>query len=1232
MTTDNVLDSAADGFSQRTMRRFRLTTVLGAAAAALIAVAGLIGYFPELHFLGRIRPNYIPMAPSTAIFFLVLCFAQLGQARKLWQGTGRAVLTGMILLVTTLCSLHFVGSCLGADLVFEKKLFPDAGELGGVPIGHMSPATGAVFVLAGLGTLILLRRRPGTRCAGRLDLCASMLGILTVLAGSTVLLGYLYGTPLMYGSGTVPMAATTAMAFQFLGVALVAGVGPGTYPMRLLVGESTAARLSRALLPLTMAVMVLQCLLSRVAADSTALDDALLLAALLIVSWTIMAGLVARVAHSIGRSIDALNTQLRRGEEQHRVILETAMNGFWQTDAVGRLLEVNEAYCRMSGYTAQELLTKRISDLEADERSEETALRIERIRAQGEERFETRHRRKDGGLFDVEVNVQYRPVDDGRFVVFLQDVTERKRAEQVLHDREEVLRVMTGATHSAFLMMDERGRISFYNPAAEGIFGWTAEEAMGRDLHELLVPVRYRSDYAAYIEQFRLAGEGPAVGGTIELTALRRDGSEFPVEVSLSSVELHGMWHAVGVVRDISERKKSEEELRFRNVLLSTQQETSLDGILVVDEAGTLLSFNQRFVEMWNLSPEVIASRSDETALKSVLVNLEDAEQFLESVRRIYENREASSHDEVCLRGGRIFDRYSSPMCGDKGRYYGRVFYFRDVTEQKSMLNTLQQSEERYRTLFRSSQDAIMTLEPPSWRYTAGNPACVAMFGAANEREFTSCGPWELSPERQPGGQCSSALAAERIESAMREGRLFFEWRHRRLSGEEFPATVLLTRVEIGDHAFLQATVRDITEQKQMEETLRASEEKFRQIVDSMGLGVTLVGTDLRIIEMNRQMRKWFPGVDLNHSPTCHASFNDPPAAERCRTCPAVETFQDGQMHEGTIVLWRTGGARTMKVISSPIHDQSGHVVAAIETIEDVTEKLRMESELAQAQKLESVGRLAAGIAHEINTPTQYVGDNLEFLQMACGNLANLAKVVPAVLAATGDSALPPGLLSEARRLLEMANLHYVTEQVPRALEQSIEGVGRIATIVQAMKEFSHPGMAEKTPVDLNQCILSTATVSRNEWKYVADLVLDLEDGLPQVSCFPGDFNQAILNMIVNAAHAIADVVGEGGEKGTITVSTQQRDAWVEVRIADTGPGIAEEIRGQIFDPFFTTKEVGRGTGQGLAIARHVIVEKHGGSLVVESVAGKGAVFVVRLPLGDSGKDIVSGTTGRMAR
>ena len=208
-------------------------------------------------------------------------------------------------------------------------------------------------------------------------------------------------------------------------------------------------------------------------------------------------------------------------------------------------------------------------------------------------------------------------------------------------------------------------------------------------------------------------------------------------------------------------------------------------------------------------------------------------------------------------------------------------------------------------------------------------------------------------------------------------------------------------------------------------------------------------------------------------------------------------------------------------------------------------------------------------------------------------------------------------LVSDINTFAEDVDLSYLKDEVPSAIKQSLEGVERVASIVLAMKEFSHPGTKEKTSIDINKAIKNTIIVARNEWNYVAEMVTDFDPALPLVLCLPGDFNQVILNIIINAAHAIGDVLGDGSkEKGTITVSTCHDGDCVDIRIKDTGKGIPEECQSRIFDPFFTTKKVGKGTGQGLAIAHSTIVDKHGGSITFETEVGKGTEFVVRLPIG----------------
>ena len=290
------------------------------------------------------------------------------------------------------------------------------------------------------------------------------------------------------------------------------------------------------------------------------------------------------------------------------------------------------------------------------------------------------------------------------------------------------------------------------------------------------------------------------------------------------------------------------------------------------------------------------------------------------------------------------------------------------------------------------------------------------------------------------------------------------------------------------------------------------------------------------------------------------------------------------------------------------------HTSGFILTGADLTDRRSLESELQQAQRLESVGQLAAGIAHEINTPIQYVGDNLRFLRDAFEARQPVLAQYERVRQAACAGEIPAACLAALTEAIESADMEYLKQEIPKAITQSLDGVDRVATIVRAMKEFAHPGRKEKAAADLNKALRNTLIVARNELKYVADVETQLGD-LPLVACHLADMNQVFLNLLINAAHAITEVVKETEKRGKITVRTWQQGDQAMIAISDTGCGIPEAIRSKVFDPFFTTKPVGKGTGQGLAIARSIVVEKHGGSLSFAPNETQGTTFLISVPI-----------------
>jgi len=283
----------------------------------------------------------------------------------------------------------------------------------------------------------------------------------------------------------------------------------------------------------------------------------------------------------------------------------------------------------------------------------------------------------------------------------------------------------------------------------------------------------------------------------------------------------------------------------------------------------------------------------------------------------------------------------------------------------------------------------------------------------------------------------------------------------------------------------------------------------------------------------------------------------------------------------------------------------------------DITDRKKLDIQLQQSQKMEAIGQLAAGIAHEINTPTQFVGDNTRFFQDAYEDLIQIIREYENLIDKAKSEALTADVIAAAEKRIQDMDLAYLEDEIPVALEHTLKGVERITKIVQAMKIFSHPGMITKEPTDVNQEIEKTITITRNEWKYVAEMETDFDVNLPAVPCFRAELNQVILNLIINAAHAIAEAKGNGSaERGRIRIQTYHEDNWAKIRISDSGAGIPREIRSKIFDLFFTTKGPGKGTGQGLAISHSVIVEKHNGTLDLESQEGQGTSFIIGLPLG----------------
>jgi len=406
-----------------------------------------------------------------------------------------------------------------------------------------------------------------------------------------------------------------------------------------------------------------------------------------------------------------------------------------------------------------------------------------------------------------------------------------------------------------------------------------------------------------------------------------------------------------------------------------------------------------------------------------------------------------------------------------------------------------------------------------------------------------------------------------------------------------------------------QGITVDITEDKRVERSIKENHDFLRSVVNGLNSAILVVDPEQnQIIETNESAQKMFRLSDEELKGIRITTLLSPRFFRNTQSVN-MPIYEMETNEEATVVREDGSELPVHKTISKRTINGRTHNLI---TLTDISQKKKKELQNAHSQKMESIGSLAAGIAHEINSPIQFVGDNMNFLKdsfIAIDQILSKYKQLEADI----TSSTTVQILDEIHKLEEGSDIDFLREEIPDAIEQSIDGVNRVSTIVRAMKTFSHPAKAEMVPDDCNEIILNTVIIARNEWKYVATIETDLNPNLPEVPIHSDDISQVILNLVVNASHAIEDTVYDD-IKGVISINTGFDDNSVFIDISDTGSGIPDEIANQIFDPFFTTKEVGKGTGQGLSMAYSVITDKHKGSISFKSTVGKGTTFSITLP------------------
>ncbi|HVI09934.1 MAG TPA: PAS domain S-box protein [Candidatus Binatia bacterium] len=845
-------------------------------------------------------------------------------------------------------------------------------------------------------------------------------------------------------------------------------------------------------------------------------------------------------------------------------------------------------------------------DIAAAAHREKVCADYDRLLAGEETRSEYQIRHTDGSTRWIKDHAK--PIRDssGRVSMFAgvaEDITAFHEAQDALHHREERFRRILTSMAEVAWTSDQNRRTIYISPKVEVVLGYTNREiyAAGPSLRSGLI---HPEDFGRVNQSYRaLFAKGKPFDE--EYRIRRKDGVWIWIHDRATGIhEEDGVLFADGVFGDITPRKRAEAELQSKTAFLEAQANCTIDGILVVSDKGTKLLHNQRFLEMFRVGPAAIAANEDRPLLEHVASLIKDRETFLAQISHLYSHPTEISRDEIELNDGRVVDRYSAPVVDRDRKYYGRIWNFRDITERKRNEEKLRRSEAYLAESQRLSHIG-------SWAWKMDQRECVFW----SEEHYRIFGmepgdgivPFRASTERihaddLPGFRSVVSRSMEEKKDYQTELRIVLpDGSVRNIHALGHP--IVDANGELIEFIGLS---QDVTEKKRAERELQLT----KASLENAAAGMFWVDSQARIVYANEAACR-----SLGYSPE----------ELRMLTIPDIDPQFPAEVWSP---FWQHMKERRSITVESQHRAKNGRVFPVEITatylefdgqdysfafVRDISSRRELETQLRQAHKLEAIGHLSAGIAHEINTPTQFVTDNLTFLRDSWKATQEILELYRGAIQKS-VAALPPETVEAFAKTERNLDLDFIVEEVPRAIEQSLEGAHRVAKIVRAMKEFSHPDSAEKTNADLNKAIESTITVARNEWKYVADLATELDQTLPRVLCYPGDINQVVLNLLVNAAHAIKEKLKDGG-KGLITVRTRSCGDFVEISVSDTGTGVPEAIRTRIFDPFFTTKEVGKGTGQGLSLAHTLIVKKHAGKIWFETEMGQGTTFFIHLPV-----------------
>jgi two-component system, NtrC family, sensor kinase len=891
---------------------------------------------------------------------------------------------------------------------------------------------------------------------------------------------------------------------------------------------------------------------------------------------------------------------LEQSEEKFRRILASYPDVAWTADRNGRTVYISPKVEAVFGYTKQEICAGGDKLRLGRIHSADFGRVLQAYGALFENQIpfdeEYRLRRKDGAWIWVHDRAMGTHEENGVLHTdgILSDITPRKQAEAKLQSQTAFLEAQANSTIDGILVVDGAGQGILLNQRFLELFKIPPELDKSDQalLKHVVSLIKDPEPFRAKIHHLNFHPKETS-----------RDEIEFKDGMILDRysapvLDKNGIYYGrIWSFRDITERRRNEDRLRQ----LSVAVEQSPVSVVITDPQGNISYVNRKFTDTTGYSGDEVVGKNPRI--------LNSGQTAPEVYRDLWSNitQGREWHGEFCNRkkNGEIYWAAAtiSPVINPKGTITHYLAVKEDITERKRAEEELYGS----RQMLQSVLDAIP--QRVFWKdgnsiYLGCNRAFATDAGLDAPAAIIGKSDFDLAW----AGTAELYRADDKLVMEQGSAKLNFHEHQTRPDGSVLwlQTNKLPLRDREGKVTGVLGTYEDITERKRADKELRLTQFAVEHASDS----IFRIGAEGRIFYVNEEAHR-SSGYSREELLALSISHIAPHFPKEAWVAFWEEMKTRGSKTLETVHQTKQGKVFPVEITANYLELDGQEYVFSF--VRDITDRSELESQLRQAQKLEGIGQLAAGIAHEINTPTQFVTDNLTFLRDSWEASHELLKLYRRTIRKNAGT-LPPDVTAAIEQAEQGCDLDFIAAEVPHAIEQGLEGVRRVATIVRAMKEFSHPDSANKTAANLNQTIESTITVARNEWKYVAEIVTEFDETLPPVVCYPGDINQVILNLLVNAAHAIKEKIQEG-EKGRITVRTRSLGESVEISVTDTGTGIPEAIRTRVFDPFFTTKEVGKGTGQGLSLAHSVVVKKHSGRIWLETESGIGSTFFIELPI-----------------